>query len=207
MFAAVTNDDSNPFGRDAVATAVVVESLLGALALALGYLFGIPAAATLRWDAGALLAGVAATAPMLAVFVAFMIVDLAPLRTIRDLLDRFVGMVFARATWLHVAVVSLAAGLGEELLFRGFLQGALEHVTGVVPALALASVAFGLAHAVTPTYVVIATAFGAYFGWLWLATGNLLTVVAAHAVYDFVALTVMIRAHRRLPDVHGPIAT
>ena len=141
------------------------------------------------------------------VFAVFMIVDLAPLRTIRELLDRFVGMVFARATWLHIAVVSLAAGLGEELLFRGFLQGGLERLIGVVPAATLASIAFGLAHAVTPTYVVIATVFGAYFGWLWLATGNLLAVVVAHAVYDFVALTVMIRARRRrLPDVRGPIA-
>ncbi|MEE8311597.1 MAG: CPBP family intramembrane glutamic endopeptidase, partial [Candidatus Binatia bacterium] len=178
------------------------------LALVLGALFGVPAAATLRWDVGALLTGVAATAPMLAVFAVFMLVDLAPLRTIREILDRFVGMVFARATWLHIAVVSLAAGLGEELLFRGFLQGGLEQLIGVVPAATLASIAFGLAHAVTPTYVVIATAFGAYFGWLWLATGNLLTVVVAHAVYDFVALTVMIRARRRrLPDVRGPIAT
>ena len=77
---------------------------------------------------------------------------------------------------------------------------------GAVPALALASIAFGLAHAVTPAYAVIATVFGAYFGWIWLATGNLLVVVVAHAVYDFVVLTLMVRAHRRR-DVQGPIAT
>jgi len=207
MFAPVTNEDLSPLGRNPIATAVVVEGMLGAVAITLGYLFGVPAAATLHWDLGAVLTGLAATAPMLVVFAAFMVTDLGPLRAIRELLDDFVGMLFGRASAWHVAVVSLAAGLGEELLFRGFLQGALAHFTGVVPALVLASIAFGLAHAVTPAYVVIATGFGAYFGWLWLATDNLLVVVVAHAVYDFVVLTLMIRAHRHRPDVQGAIAT
>lgn len=199
-----------PFGSRPIVTAVAIEAALAAVALGLGYAFGAPAAATLAWSPSAIAIGVLATAPMLALFAVFMVLELAPFRAIRELLDRFIGMYFEGATWKGIALVSLAAGFAEELLFRGFLQAALEPLVGVVPAVLLASLAFGLAHAVTATYVVIATLFGIYFGWLWLATGNLLTVVTAHALYDFVALMLMIEAKRRQAprnDVQRPIAT
>ena len=64
-------------------------------------------------------------------------------------------------------------------------------------ALLLASLLFGLAHAITRTYVVLATVFGIYLGWLWTASGNLLVPIVAHALYDFVALSALVRAERR----------
>ena len=37
-----------------------------------------------------------------------------------------------------------------------------------------------------------ATAVGAYLGALWLIDGNLLSVIIAHAIYDFLALIVLV---------------
>jgi uncharacterized protein len=39
----------------------------------------------------------------------------------------------------------------------------------------------------------MAALMGAYLGWLWLLTGNLLTPIIAHAVYDLAALLVLTR--------------
>jgi hypothetical protein len=51
-------------------------------------------------------------------------------------------------------------------------------------------------HAVTVTYAVLATAVGAYLGWLALTTGNLLVPMIAHGLYDFVASVYLIHTVR-----------
>ena len=91
----------------------------------------------------------------------------------------------------------LTAGVGEEVLFRGFLQGALGQWLGTGPGLVLASVVFGAAHPVTPAYVLIASVIGVYLGGLWLVSGNLLVPMLAHGLYDFVALLMLLRCARR----------
>jgi membrane protease YdiL (CAAX protease family) len=58
---------------------------------------------------------------------------------------------------------------------------------------AATAVAFGLAHALTVTYAVLAALVGGYLGWLHLASGNLLVPVLAHALYDFIALRLLLR--------------
>ena len=56
---------------------------------------------------------------------------------------------------------------------------------------------------ITPTYGVLAALIGVYLGWVWLASGNLLAPVVAHALYDFVALVVLVRGPKwsDVPDV------
>jgi membrane protease YdiL (CAAX protease family) len=95
---------------------------------------------------------------------------------------------FAPCTLLDLALLSLLAGFGEEVLFRGLIQGALTAWWGPGPALAAASLLFGLCHAVNGAYAVLATVMGGYLGWLFLASENLLVVIVAHALYDFIAL-------------------
>ena len=60
-------------------------------------------------------------------------------------------------------------------------------------ALALASVLFGVLHAMTVVYAVLAVLAGLYLGWLWQATGNLLVPVVCHALSDFLVLLVLLR--------------
>jgi len=100
---------------------------------------------------------------------------------------------FAQSTPLELALVALAAGLGEELLFRGALQSLAELWMSPLVALAMVSLLFGLAHALSATYFVLATVVGAYLGWLALATGSLVPPILAHALYDLLALGVLLR--------------
>ena len=76
-----------------------------------------------------------------------------------------------------------AAGVGEEALFRGVLQPALGPY-----GLWISSLLFGVLHALTYTYFLLAALLGLYLGWLFERTDNLLVPVIVHALYDAVAL-------------------
>ena len=59
--------------------------------------------------------------------------------------------------------------------------------------LGLASVFFGLVHPISFTYMVIVAILGLYLGTVWILSGNLLTVMITHALYDFAALAYLLR--------------
>jgi len=84
--------------------------------------------------------------------------------------------------------LGLAAGVGEEMLFRGIVQYELAGSLGPIAAVAVASIVFGAVHAVTPLYAALASCASVYFGLVYLATGNLAVPIACHAAYDVGAL-------------------
>lgn len=82
-----------------------------------------------------------------------------------------------------------AAGIGEEMLFRGVMQFELGAKLGSeVVAVGITSIVFGALHAVTPLYAGLASLASVYFGWLYLITGNLMVPIVTHAFYDWAAL-------------------
>ncbi len=91
--------------------------------------------------------------------------------------------VFGALHPIAIGVIGLAAGLGEEWLFRGLLQPTLGWVA--------ASVLFGLAHmggrAMLP-FAAWAAIMGAALGGLAIVTGGLTAPMVAHGVYDIMAL-------------------
>jgi len=90
---------------------------------------------------------------------------------------------------LIALALGLAAGLGEEMLFRGVLQFELaSRTTSEIVAVGLSSIIFGALHAVTPLYAILAALASVYFGWLYIVTGNLAIPIATHAFYDWAAL-------------------
>jgi uncharacterized protein len=88
------------------------------------------------------------------------------------------------------AVLGIAAGVGEEMLFRGLLQYELMSKSGlgIVGSLGLSSVIFGLLHAVTPLYAFMAALASVYFGLLYVVFDNLAVPIACHSFYDIGAL-------------------
>ena len=186
---------------------VVELSLLFAGAM-LAFLLGQPLLGDLRWSLGDVWLGIVASVPLLALFFWLLRSSLPALKRIGEFLDVHVRTAFEPWAIWQLAVISLLAGVCEEVFFRGVLQGGLARHIGTIPALAVSSVVFGLFHLVTKTYAVIATLIGAYLGVLWLAAGNLLAPIAAHAVYDLVALIYFLRAHvRRAPAGEGKRVT
>jgi hypothetical protein len=108
---------------------------------------------------------------------------IAPVRAIRRVYVDTLRPVFATATRVDIVLVSLAAGLGEELLFRGAVQ--VEF--GVVAA----SLLFGLAHVGGRDSLVFGgwvVAMGFGLGGLAHLGGGLLAPIVAHVVYDAAAI-------------------
>lgn len=189
-----------------LALAVAFECGLGALAWGLGLLLGRPVFEHFRWGARDAALGAAACVPMLLVFLALVRWPVGPLREIRQFCEEAIRPLFAPCTVLDLAIISLTAGIGEEMLFRAVAQEALSVRLGWAAGLVIASALFGLAHPITPTYVVIAFVLGLYLGWVWTASGNLLVVIIAHALYDFAALLYLLR-RRPTPAEAVPITS
>jgi len=181
--------------------AVVFEGGLGLLAVGLGHILGKPPLETYQATAAAVFWGAAASLPL--VFLLWLMVrwPFWPFRDLLRVIDQLVAPIFRHSSVLEMAVIALIAGVGEEMLFRGVIQGSLADwigaPTGVWIAMVLASLLFGLAHSLTVSYFLVATLMGMYLGWLWIDSGNLLVPIAAHALYDFLALVYLAKIRPR----------
>lgn len=101
---------------------------------------------------------------------------------------------FARSYSGPVLVgLSVLAGVGEELLFRGAVQGWLLQHTGPWTAVIAASVLFGLVHYISFTYFLMATGLGLIMGTAYQLSGSLGLAMAWHALYDMVAIFCLLR--------------
>ncbi len=187
--------------RGVVLLAVGVEGGLIVAAELVGRLLGRPPLMLVRWDLPGLLWGLAATVPMVLIFLAMVRWPVGPLARIKQITDEVLVPLLSPCTVMDLLGISLLAGLGEEMLFRGVLQGWLQEMQWMPPWLAilLVSVLFGLMHALTFTYALFATAMGAFMAGLWLWTDNLLAPIIAHALYDFLALLYLLRGPGSLP--------
>lgn len=173
-----------------------VEGGILLLALALGLGMEPKPWEQLRWQMREIGAGLLATWPLLLVFVLFCHSRLGPCRRIMRLFEEHLLPALEGVSILELAIVCCLAGLGEELLFRGVFQTFACRQLGVYPGIALASVLFGLVHAATPGYAVVAGVIGGYLGLLFYALDNLAPAIIAHALYDFVALYYLRHVYR-----------
>jgi membrane protease YdiL (CAAX protease family) len=96
-------------------------------------------------------------------------------------------------------VLCLAAGIGEEVVYRGMLFAILAYLTGSqAAAVLIASVAFALAHAVQGVRGVFAIFLIALAAnGLVLFAHSLLPVIFAHTVYDAIAGWLIPRLYER----------
>jgi membrane protease YdiL (CAAX protease family) len=189
------------------ATVIGQQSLLIPLALGLGQWLGTPFRVDI--DLSSISFGLLAIVPLGLIAVGldqfeerFPALNDVTIATQRAVL-LFLGGTF-RPVFTSVAAlgVGLAAGFGEELLFRGVVQTKLVEAlqdmfirtpsiadASTILAVLLSSLAFGALHAVTFMYFILATLGSIYFGYLMVAfDGNLAVPIVCHAFYDVAAL-------------------
>lgn len=107
-----------------------------------------------------------------------------PVAAMRRLYRDVMMPLFRGCTFAEIAAISVLAGIGEEVLFRG----AAQHEAGLI----LTSLVFGALHIGGRSTVALggwAALLGALLGWLAIATGGLLAPIVAHVVYDALALS------------------
>ena len=184
--------------------AVLVEGGLGIVAVAIGWFIGSPPLSALMHDVAdpaRLLArialGGAAAVPLFLGLIAIEDCQWRPLRRLRELVISQLVPLFRPLSASQLLALSVAAGVGEELLFRGWLQASLTAwcgpPLGTLVGLVTASLLFGLCHCLTPTYAGLAMAVSLYLGALFLLTGSLTAPIVTHAAYDFAALLYLVR--------------
>lgn len=193
-------EDSSPPKHFSV-MAALFEGGLAVAAVLLGRMLGHPPLESLHWTWAGLAWGTLGAVPPLIVFFLFIEVPLKPLASTVRVVDEVLIPVFARCRTVELAIISLLAGLGEEMLFRIVVQQALADWVGGSAGpwvgLLAAAVLFGMLHLITPMYGLLAGAIGLYLGWMWIASDNLLAPITTHAIYDFVALVYLVRIRKR----------
>ncbi|SDZ77600.1 CPBP family intramembrane glutamic endopeptidase [Microbulbifer marinus] len=105
---------------------------------------------------------------------------------------------FARFSTPQIVLTAFAAGVCEELLFRGLLQPWLSELTTPLLGLLGASLLFGLLHYASFTYFATILLVGLILGICYRVTESLLCVITWHAVYDLLAITALARYPRVL---------
>lgn len=185
-------------------TAITIELGLGFVAVLLGWVTGVDVrqwlpklgADTLVPIATAIGWGTIAALPMLVLVEVIERIDWEPFRELRALDQLPVVSSLLSLGPTELVTISLAAGVGEELLIRGWLMGWLigpldqANWLTIAAGVVASAVAFGLMHPVTPAYIALATLIGVYLGGLVIWTGNLLIAIAAHTAYDAVHLLI-----------------
>lgn len=192
--------------RNVLLWAALVEGGMLVSALAVGWLVGFSPLRTFLGKSlseDLLAAGEGLAAGTLLVVAGVVIANLPwdVIRRFDDFMGRQVVPLFAESSWLELALISLLAGCGEEVLFRGLLQDGLKHwlggPNGWLWALGIASVLFGVCHALNWTYLILATLMGLAFGLMLQVFDNLVVCIVAHAWYDFVLLVYLVRRQEK----------
>ncbi|MEM6414795.1 MAG: type II CAAX endopeptidase family protein [Pseudomonadota bacterium] len=138
----------------------------------------------------AIVYGIAVTIPMVVLLKAFMNSTYPPFLRFREDQIEFISRLGFKLTSSRILLISLVAGIGEELLFRGVFQTYLSNQGPLLLSIIIPNILFGLLHARTIAYALIAGAAGCYFGIVFVLTGSLIVPILAHALYDFVALAI-----------------
>lgn len=91
---------------------------------------------------------------------------------------------------LMIPVTLFVVAPGEELIFRGIVQGQFRRAYGSVPAVLIASLLFGVSHFAALagsgkiTYLAVATVLGLVLGAVYERTENVVVPIAIHAAWN-----------------------
>jgi len=190
-------------GSEFIFYAALFEGSLIVLALLLGWLGFYDPRIPLHqfsWTGEllpALIWGLLGTVPLLLLIFLVERIPAWPFRHLAEVTDQLVKPLF-RGTAIHgLLLVSLLAGLGEELFFRWAIQGGLAAIDdgplAQVLVLLFASLLFGLCHYLNHAYAFVTFVIGIYFGILMWLAGTWIAPAIAHGLYDFIALIYLTR--------------
>jgi membrane protease YdiL (CAAX protease family) len=188
--------------------ACAFEAALILVAVFLGWIANIDPFAYLHFSELVVAYGVIGTIPLFFLFLIMERIQAESVIKIKNMLIETLGPSLHHYHWTDLFVLAAIAGLSEELLFRGVIQPWIETSWGMTAGLVGSNILFGLAHAITPLYAVLATLVGIYLSLSMDYTGsrNLLLPVVIHGLYDFLAFVTLMCAYRasRLTDSEQP---
>jgi len=88
-----------------------------------------------------------------------------------------------------IVLVGILGPIAEEIFFRGYVLPGLVKRFGIVWALLLSSLMFGMFH-IDPAAIVPTFALGLALGWVYLKTGSIWPAMFAHGLHNTVAVVI-----------------
>ena len=179
-------------------SACVFEASLILVAVGLGWIASINPFENIHFSEMAILYGVIGTMPLFLMFLALEKIQGDSVVKIKNLLLNTLGPGLHSYHWTDLLILASIAGVSEELLFRGVIQPWIENSWGAATGLIASNILFGLVHAVTPLYAVLAMLVGIYLSLSLTYCGetNVLVPIIIHGFYDFLAFVVLMRIYR-----------
>lgn len=178
---------SSPIPDTSPVFAITFQSAIGLLGALLIWLFstpinwqGLPAWQAVGWGTvGGLLTFVALIQLLQSRWLDMPIMQ-DHMRTLRTFTHSF--------SWPVLVILAVLAGVGEELLFRGFIQGWFMGQGWPWIGILVGAIIFGVVHYLSWLYCLLATGLGLLLGIVYWLTDSLLLVMVWHGVYDLVAI-------------------
>lgn len=169
-------------------TGIFLITLLGATVLIANWA-SVPLTSQVEWSTRDF--GIGAVAAV-AMFVAF-----SWMTSVREQAGDALGHSLAQCRWYDLLILSVLVGIIEEFMFRGLLEQWLAR-WNPIGAFLIANLIFGLLHAMSPQYAILAAVLGGILSLLtwWVGDFNLLRPIVAHAIYDFIGFTVIAVEYR-----------
>lgn len=179
-------------------SACYFEAALILVAIVLGQIADINPFANIVFSETALAYGLLGTIPLFLMFLGMEQLQAKSVSHIRKLLLNTLGPDLHQYHWTDLFLLAALAGVSEELVFRGVIQPWIEQSWGLAAGLIVSNMLFGLVHAVTPLYAVLAALVGLYLGLSMDYAGerNLLTPIIIHSFYDLLAFVALMRVYR-----------
>lgn len=109
---------------------------------------------------------------------------LVPPDTAKQALDEADGNIVAT-----ILLAGIIGPMAEEIFFRGFVLPGLVKKFGIIWALVISSVLFGLFH-IDPGAIVPTFALGLALGWVYIKTGSIWPAIFAHGLHNTVAVLI-----------------
>jgi membrane protease YdiL (CAAX protease family) len=180
--------------------AIAAEAVLLLFGWGLAKWLGLQLVDRRDFGIGGVVLGVVASAPLLLGLWWILTTRAPSVRRLVHIVENQLGPLLVSRSMLELALLAAFAGAAEEVVFRGVLQVWFARLVPSGVALLLAAVLFGVAHSLTRAYALLATVGGIYLGMLFSLEGNLVVPIVAHAVYDLLALNLLVRRHRAVRD-------
>lgn len=191
----MTSENDEPTASPMTA-AILFQASLIPLALILVWLLGLPLLAQMEVTPLLPAQVILGTAFIFASYLLLLPFGFTWARELENKVSEMLGSLFRGRSFHWALPLSLLAGVGEELLFRGVIQIVLTDWLNAPIAILLTALLFGLAHAISRAYFIMATLMGLYMGLIFLWSGNLLLPILIHALYDWLAIGYYLRWRR-----------
>ncbi|MCK5727965.1 MAG: CPBP family intramembrane metalloprotease [Methylococcales bacterium] len=177
-------------------TACYFEAFFVVTAVVLGWMTDINPFADVYFSETVVFYGLIGTLPLILLYFITEKMPFNSFKEIKKILLETMGGSLQKYHWTDLLVLATITGISEEVLFRGVLQPWLEQSLGMGIGLIVSSLVFGLLHAITPLYGLLATLISYYLGWS-LDIGesrNLFTPIIIHTFYDFFAFMALVHS-------------